>query len=160
MALATESELVQNAALGALVLWAFTDEFCDQKRRQEGPPLTYLLPVLPMVMHEETVLSIYRRHFDGGLLLAIADDRTMTLDLQERMEAMTPQTMQSLNLAFGVGLLTYRNDVGQVWSNRRNLSSVSRGDEIKPMIAAAERLGYWFATIRIEQLCSYLRIRF
>jgi len=146
--------------LGAVVLSAFTVEFCDQKRRQAGPPLPYLLPVLPMVMHEETVTNIYRRHFDGGLLLAIAEDRTLTLELQERMEAMMPQTMRALNVAFSAGLLSYREDAGQIWAESRHLPNLPRSEEIKPLIAAATRLGYWFSTISIEQLCSYLRIRF
>ncbi|HVU16611.1 MAG TPA: three component ABC system middle component [Candidatus Didemnitutus sp.] len=160
MTLATEAELVQNAALGAVVLSAFTVEFYDQRRRQAGPPLPYLLPVLPMVMHEETVTSIYRRHFDGGLLLAIAEDRTLTLELQERMETMMPQTMQALNVAFSSKLLTYRGDTGQVWAESRHLPNLPRGEESKPLIAAATRLGYWFSTISIDQLCAYLRIRF
>lgn len=160
MTLATEAELVQNSALGAVILWAFTNEFCDQQRRVAGPPLAYLLPVLPMVMHEDTVTSIYRRHFDGGLLLALAEDRTLTLELQERMEAMAPQTMKALNVAFGAGLLTYRHDTGQIWSERRSIPGISKSEEVKPLIASAERLGYWFSTIRMDQLCSYLRIRF
>jgi len=41
MTLTTEAELVQNPALGALALWAFTAEFFAQTKRQYGPTMPY-----------------------------------------------------------------------------------------------------------------------
>jgi len=160
MTLTQEAELVQNAALGAVVLWAFSNEYCDQKLRRSGPPLPYLLPVLPMVFHAETVENISRRHFDGGLLLALAENRTLTLDLNERVQNFAPQTMKALNLAFATGLLSYNRESGEIWAERRGIPSLGKSPEIKPIIASAERLGYWFSTIGIDQLCSYLHLKF
>jgi len=158
--LTAEAELVQNPALGALTLWAFTAEFFGQSGRQRGPTLPLTLPVLPMVLHEETVECIHNRHFDGGLFLALADNRTLTLDLQERMEAMAPQTMRALNLAFATNLLTYARQSGELRPKRLTPPIRPQQVEIRHLLATAERLGYWFCTINVEQICSYLRIRF
>lgn len=160
MTLTTEAELVQNPALGALVLWAFTAEFYGQTQRARGPALPLALPILPMVLHEETVESIYNRHFDGGLMLALADNRTLTLDLQERMEAMAQQTMRALNLGFATNLLTYDRGTGELRPKRMTPPVRPAQAEVRKMISAAERLGYWFCKINLDQLCSYLHIRF
>lgn len=160
MTLTTEAEIVQNPALGALALWAFTAEFYAQAHRQRGPTMPLALPVLPMVLHEETVECIHNRHFDGGLFLALADNRTLTLDLQERMEAMTPQTMQALNLGFATNLLSFDREGGEIRPRRLTVPVRPQQAEVRDILAASQRLGYWFCTINIEQLCSYLRIRF
>ena len=160
MTLTTEAELVQNPALGALALWAFTAEFFAQTKRQHGPTMPLALPVLPMVLHEETVECIHNRHFDGGLFLALADNRTLTLDLQERMEAMAPQTMQALNLAFATNLLSFDRETGELRPKRLTAPVRPQQSEVRDILAASQRLGYWFCTINIEQICSYLRIRF
>ncbi len=160
MTLTTEAEIVQNPALGALALWAFTAEFYAQAQRQRGPTMPLALPILPMVLHEETVECIHNRHFDGGLFLALADNRTLTLDLQDRMEAMTPQTMQALNLGFATNLLSYDRESGEIRPRRLTAPVRPLQPEVRDILAASQRLGYWFYTINIEQLCSYLRIRF
>lgn len=160
MTLTTEAELVQNPALGALALWAFTAKFYGQTRRTRGPALPLALPVLPMVWHEETVESIYNRHFDGGLLLALADDRTLTLDLQARMEAMASQSLRALNLGFATNLLTYDRATGELRPKRMTPPVRPPEPEVRKMILAAERLGHWFCNINLDQLCSYLRIQF
>ena len=160
MTLTTEAELVQNPALGALALWAFTVEYFSQTQRRRGPALPLVLPVLPMTLHQETVDSIHNRHFDGGLLLALADNRTLTLDLQERMEAMMPQTMLALNLGFATNLLALDRESGELRPKRMTPPVRQVQPEVKRMISAAERLGYWFCTMNTDQLCSYLRIRF
>ncbi|MDP2138561.1 MAG: DUF6521 family protein [Candidatus Didemnitutus sp.] len=160
MSLATEADLVQNPALGAALLHTFTLEYCEQNRNKSGPPITHLLPVLPMLLHEETVQELYRRHYEGGLLLALSENRTLTIGLQERMQSTVPRTMRALNLALAAGLLTYDPVEDQVRVAAKTRAEFSSGAETKPMHAAATRLGYWFATVRIEQLCSYLRIKF
>jgi hypothetical protein len=160
MTLTTEAEIVQNPALGALALWAFTAEFYAQAGRRRGPTMPLTLPVLPMVLHEETVECMHNRHFDGGLFLALAENRTLTLDLQERMEAMTPQTMQALNLGFATNLLSFDRESGELRPARLTPPVRPQGPEVRDILATSQRLGYWFYTINIEQLCSYLRIRF
>ena len=48
-----EYEIVQNPALGACVLWQYTDGFTEATGRQRGPSLVEAMPVLPLVFHEE-----------------------------------------------------------------------------------------------------------
>ena len=159
MQLATEAELVQNSALSAALVWAFTLEFCGQTRQERGPLLPLALPVLPMTLHQETVESLHRRNYDGGLDLALAENRTLTIDLQERMQAMLPQTMRALDVAFATGLLTYVRANGELRPIRKTDPFRTDSEEVRRMVNTATRLGYWFATINPERLGSLLRIR-
>ncbi|OAI41605.1 hypothetical protein AYO41_05370 [Verrucomicrobia bacterium SCGC AG-212-E04] len=159
MSLATEAELVQNSGVGAALVWAFTLKFYDQTDQARGPLLPLILPVLPMTFHQETVDALYRRNFDGGLDLGLAENRTLTIDLQERTQAMLPQTMQALNIAFATGLLTYLRPEGELRPVRRTAPFRSDSEELRRMLSTATRLGYWFATINSERLGSLLRIR-
>lgn len=159
MQLATEAELVQNSALSAALIWAFTLEFCGQARHKSGPVLPLALPVLPMALHQETVESLHRRNYDGGLDLALAENRTLTIDLQERMQAMLPQTMCALDVAFATGLLTYVRETGELRPVRKTNPFRTDSEEVRRMLNTATRLGYWFCTINHERLGSLLRIR-
>lgn len=159
MPLATEAELVQNSALGAALVWAFTLEFYGQTKQERGPLLPLALVVLPMTFHQETVEALHRRNYDGGLDLALAENRTLTIDLQERVQAMLPQTMQSLNVGFASGLITYLRENGELRPVRKTDPFRTDSEEVRRMLSTSTRLGYWFATINPERIGSLLRIR-
>ncbi len=159
MPLSTEAELVQNSALSAALVWAFTLEFFGQTRKERGPILPLALPVLPMTLHQETVESLHGRNYDGGLDLALAENRTLTIDLQERMQAMLPQTMRALDVAFATGLITYDRATGELRPVRKTDPFGTDSEELRRMLNTATRLGYWFATINPERIGSLLRIR-
>ena len=160
MRLETEAELIQNSALGAALLWAFTAEFVGAAQQSRGPTLPLALLVLPMALHQETMLSLHSRNYDGGLDLALAENRTLTVDLQERMRAMEPQTMVALNVAFGSGLLTYEREQGELRIARKTNPFDTDSVEVRRMLNTARRLGYWFCVINPQRLGALLRIRF
>lgn len=152
-----EPEIIQNDGIAAVVLWAFVNEYCVYK--PEGTNILWLMPLLPLAFHKDTVDSICNRHFDGGILLSLTQDRTLTLGLQERMEAMATQTLAALNVALASRLVALDK-------SRRNVISLRRtppfacGPNIKPLIATAERLGYWLGNSPEDMVVSLLKIRF
>lgn len=160
MRLRHEAELVQNHSLGATLQWDFAYEFYKQAGRQSGPQLPLFLPVLPITMHQDSVEQLHRRQFSGGLHLALAENRTLVVDLQERIETMADATMKSLNICFGSGALAYDASTGEVKPLSSPAKVPTTTDEVKAMRHTARRLGHWFHAIGLEQLCSLLRIRF
>jgi hypothetical protein len=159
MKLESEAELVQNPALCALVICTFVTEFFGQSKKLKGPTIPFVLPVLPMVMHGETVETLARRRYSGGLHLALSENKTLVLDLQERMEAATELTLSALNICFASSLLGYDQSNGQVIP-KKGIGFQSVSEEVRDMINTSNRLGYWFSTINSDQLCSMLRIHF
>ena len=160
MNLTAEVELVQNTGLGALSLWAFTNEFCGEMKRRRGPPLPLGAIVLPMIFHEETLEAIRNRHFEGGLFTALAQHRSIGLELQERVESMLPQTMSALNLCFASALLSFSHERGELHAIRRTEPFAPQAESTRRIMAGAARLGYWFSTINTARLCSLLQVRF
>lgn len=159
MKLESEAELVQNPALCALVICTFAFEFFGESKKLKGPTIPFVLPILPMVIHWETVEALARRHYIGGLHLALTENKTLILDLQERMEVATGLTMSALNICFASGLLGYDQESGQLIP-KKGIGFQTASTEVREMINTSKRLGYWFSTINAEQLCSMLRIHF
>jgi hypothetical protein len=159
MKLESEAELVQNPAICALVICTFVTEFYGQSKKLKGPAFPFVLPILPMVIHKETVEALARRRYIGGLHLALAENKTLIVDLQERMEISTELTLSSLNICFASGLIGYDQERGQLIPKKR-IGFQTESEEVREMINTANRLGYWFSTINAEQLCSMLRIHF
>ncbi len=160
MNLTSEVELVQNAGLGALALWAFCNEYQQSQDEVAGPELQLSMFVLPMVFHEETLEAIRNRRYDGGLFLALAQHRDIGIELQERTEAMLPLTMAALNFAFASKLLTFRRQSGRLESMRKTEPYTLGAEPSRQMVSASKRLGFWFATINTPQICSLLNLQF
>jgi len=154
-----EYRLVQNPALGSLCLWAFARRYWEDKKREAGAPMVLAPCVLPVTFHRETVDLLYRRHFDGGLLNALADDRAFPAALQQRMENMLDQTFEALNVGFAVGLFTLDHS-NQTLIPGRLTRPVFQDDRLcRQMLDTAERLAHWFVIYPLGQICSYLRIQ-
>ncbi len=154
-----EYSIVQNYALGALALWNFSYEFYKNSENKQGPTLPLLMLVLPMVLHKETVLSIYTRQKEGGFYRAITENKIIQVGLQQRMEAMSEKTLRSLNLAFASDILGYNKSNTQIIPKQKPPSASMYNDETNKIIRASQRLGYWFAELSLEQICLYLKIR-
>lgn len=155
-----EYEIVQNDALAALILWQFVASFYEERHGQSGPTLPLLMPVLALIFNKETAESLYKRKIEGGLYRAIAEDRTIPVGLQYRMEVMSNQTFQGLNIAFASGLLNYLKEKCELIPVRTTPPFKIADRDTRIMLGSAKRLGIWFASLEIDQLCVLLKVRF
>lgn len=154
-----EYAIMQNPCLGATCLWSFVHEYWTQKKEAEGPFLGLVNCVLPLALHRESAKALHARRFQGGLLNALADDRSLTVGLQDRMEAMSNQTFEALQMAFAADLLQLQIGDFTLTPVRRTLPSFNKPVPVAEMLATAGRLGFWFANMPLDQICNYLRIR-
>lgn len=153
-----ECDIVQNQALGALSIWAFTLEYFKKKNQTEGPAIPILMPLLPAVMHETTLKSLCRRSFDGGLYKAVTEDRTLTVGLQQRMKLMADQTFEAISLGILSGLLRYDDETSQLFPLRKTPPFTILTGFTSDLINGSKRLGYWFSSMKLDQICLVLRI--
>lgn len=156
----TEHDIIQNIGIGAFSLWQFTSSYQNATNFEKGPRLPIVMPVLPILFHKDSVEAIYNRHFEGGLFNALSEHRDLPAGLQQRMQAMSSQTFESLNLAFSTKLLSYDRELNQIVTAKKTKPFMMFNEEIKKMIQGANRLGYWFSSLSFEQICLYLNIRF
>jgi len=154
-----EHDIVQNEALGALAVWSFAAQFFKAKGRTVGVPVPLAMIVLPIVHHHESVESLSTRNFDGGLFSALNDNRGLFAGLQDRMRAMSNQSLSALNVALAARLLEYDRESCGLTPLRASEPKEVMTEDISRILATAKRLGYWTAQIGGPQLLNILGVR-
>lgn len=144
-----EYEIMQNPALGANALWAFTQGFISRSQEELHPlTLWHLISVLPLVLHDTSRKIIIKRRESSGLR-SILDRDTASLvaknetifNINHRLRAMEDRTFRSINVAIACKLITleegyFTSDVP--YKIPKNIS-----EETKAVLKAAHKLGVW-----------------
>lgn len=154
-----EYRVMQNPALGSLCLWAFIKRYWNESGRATGVSLALLPSVLPLTFHRETVQLLHARRFNGGLLNALADDRTFPVGLQARMEDMLEQTYKALNVGFAAQLFTLETKEHTLVPTVLTRPQFNDSPLHRKMFATAERLAHWYRVYPLGQICGYLQVR-
>jgi len=156
-----EQRVVQNTGLAAEVIWQAVHEAFEANGRTQGVslPLTFL--VLPLTFHRRTAKILASKTQPGAIYKALADDREVTVGLQERMQAMSERTFHALSIGFQTGLLRLDQDqTRQLIPGRRTPPVAHVIDEVKIMFNAARRVGQALSEMTVVQLSAHLNIRF
>ncbi|MBO6515450.1 MAG: hypothetical protein JJ975_02770 [Bacteroidia bacterium] len=156
----SDYHIIQNVGIGAVVLHKFVKSYHAAQHKLKGPNLALSIPVLPIVYNQRFLEAICNRNKEGGFYNALSDFRDLPAGLQERMESMSDQTFEALNLTFANKMLTYNKELNELLPIDRARKPKVVNDDIKKMIRGADRLGYWFSSLSFEQLCIYLKISF
>src|SRR6478609_9733423 len=83
-----EQRVVQNTGLAAEAIWQAVHEAYEARGRTEGVALPLSFLILPLTFHQRTAKALASKTQPGALYKALADEREITLGLQERMQAM------------------------------------------------------------------------
>jgi hypothetical protein len=155
-----EQKFIQNTALGAHLLWVAAKECYEQNERRSGVSFPLIFLILPLVFHRSTAKALFNKKRPGALFKAISENREIPLGLQKRMEGFAEQTLSSLNMCVSSRLLYIdteeQMEIVPLKSSRMDYS----GYETKMVINATKRVGQCFSELNLEQICSYLNIRF
>lgn len=158
-----EFEIIQNNILGAHLLF----EFCKSYYKSENnryPKLYILFLVLPILYNKETVELIFQRKFKHGSFMKSLDEKgNLFFDIQYRMEELAPKTLKSLNIAFASGILQYSPLNNSIIFNPESKLSYQLkllNKDYQNKILAAKRLGFWFSSLKNEELIMYLNVKF
>ena len=156
-----EQQVVQNPGLGAEALWHAVSEAYEGKDRGEGMPLLMAFIVLPLAFHRRSANALASKVKPGALYKAVASDREITIGLQERMEALSERTLQSLSVAFSTGLLLLDHaETPQLIPGRKSPPVAHVTEEVKTLLAAAKRVGQAIAELPPAQIATHLNIQF
>lgn len=154
-----ECEIVQNAALGSVLLWRFASGF--QGTAHAGAPLPLLFLVLPICFQRTSLDSVARTRRNSGLALFVArlgEVREDLLAIHTRALALRQLSTDSLVVGVSAGLLTL--DYRQAFVRANTRSDPILPERLKPMWDAAERLGHWCATVSLSQTATLLKVNF
>lgn len=155
-----EVDVVQNAALGAALLWHFGVSY--QERASSAPPLMPLtFVVLPVCLHGQTLEILLSTRKNSGLALFAAklgETRENLIAVHARALALRALSLQSLSIGVQAGLLSVDYASATVRSN--DVRSPGLPERIKPIWEAAGRFGYWCASLQLRQIASLLKVDF
>lgn len=156
-----EQQVVQNPGLGAEALWHAVSTTYQENNRTEGFPLLLAFIVLPLVFHRRSAIALASKTKPGALFKAIACDREITIGFQERMQALSDRTLQSLSIAFATDLLLLDSaEEPQLIPGIKTPPVVHVTEEVKTLLAAAKRIGQAISEIPKTQIATHLNIQF
>jgi hypothetical protein len=156
-----EQRIVQNTGLGAEIIWQAVMESYESNDRIFGVPFPLAFLVLPLTFHRRTATALAKKTKPGAIYKALAEDREITIGLQERMESLADRTLQSLSIGFSTGLLEYYNSKEHhIYPGRKSPPINHVTDNVKSIMNAAKRVGQAFSELSIVQLSKNLGIRF
>ena len=155
-----EHDIIQNIGIGALALHRFTNKYFSEKENLQGPSLALSMPVLPILFHKESLNNISSKRFEGGFFNALSAYRELPAGLQQKMQSMSKQSFQALNLAYQSKLLTYNKELNEILPIETKVTFEHYNEDIRQILRGADRLGFWFASLPFEQICINLKITF
>lgn len=148
--------LVQNPALGALLLWTFGRSY-QQEAIGKTPQLPAFFLVLPMVYHAATLKHITSTYPSSGLVQVakkLGEERELLIAIHGRAMKMRDLTLASVATGISSTLLHLDYKTGYVRSNEAR--PPRSPERLKYHISGAEKLGRWFARLTPEQPFSLL----
>lgn len=155
-----EAEVVQNAVLGAALIWRFGLGY--QEKSGEIPhsvPLSFI--VLPICLHYRSLEEVASTRKASGLALfasKLAKSREDLLSVNSRAKAMRSLTLQSLGIAVQSGLTALDYKHATVRANQVKTPFVA--ERIKRHWDAANRFGYWCAGLHLRDITTLLKLEF
>jgi len=162
--LAREAQNIQNPALGAAILWRFCCGYTETHPESGLPRLPLLFLVLPIVLHQATAEFLRRTRRSSGLRAFAAkfgdaqvSKQDLLLQINERAVRWRVLSLQSIELA-AAGHLIHVSDGGEVIPLSR---TKARGlpDEVKQLLADAEKLGAWCGELTLHEVTTTLKVR-
>jgi Family of unknown function (DUF6521) len=153
----TPAEIVQNDALGAVILWRAVDAYGHEA--PSGMPLLLCGPVLSLVFQKESCDEIAKRQRLGGFFRLVSEKPAVIVGLEEQVQESVDQMWSSLNIAMAVGLVTFEASAKSLLAKPNGFSQRSAPTDVRHKLYAAERLGLWFASSGMAQTCDLLQLR-
>ncbi|MBB4231019.1 three component ABC system middle component [Rhizobium mongolense] len=148
--------LVQNPALGALLLWRFGKSY-QEERLVEPAQLQAFFVVLPLLYHAPTLNRIRSTYESSGLsqfTKKLSEERELLISVQERSLKMRELTLSSIGAAISSGLMTLSYDTGRLRSNEARPPRPP--ERLKHHVAGADKLGRWFGRLSLDQAFALL----
>jgi len=156
-----EVYLVQNPAVGAILMWEFVKGFTRQSAGK-SPEMPLLFIVLPIVFNETLRTAMSGTKPSSGLRLFTAKfskDQEVLLALQRRMLMLRPTSLSSFSIGIESGLLTLDVTTATVGCTIKQYPPKTQLS-IRELGKHADKLGAWCGLLTLLEVQAALRIGF
>lgn len=158
-----EIYLVQNPAIGAVILWRFVFGYYNAETENRSVPLPLLFLVLPIIFRADLRAVIESTNKSSGLQkvsekLFRTRSADLFCDLQNSAEQYRNITLVAIKIALGAKLinLSYKTAMVTLIQDKKNKIPKSADDLLK----SAEKLGMWCSSLSLHEISSLLKVRF
>jgi Family of unknown function (DUF6521) len=164
--LARETRNVQNAALGACLLWRFACGYIAAHKTGDRPPLQLLFVVLPLLLHSTTAQVVKSTHKASGLRAFAAKfseskavKQDLLLAIHDRVLRHRGLTLDSVQVALAKhSILIDAEGFILPLSEARAVAGIP--DEIRQLMRDAEKVGVWCSQLTLHEVATILKVRF
>lgn len=164
--LTRETRHVQNAALGATLIWRFSCGYAENQKTAEPPPIPLAFIVLPLLFHRDTCDLITHTQTRSNLATFVekfsrpeVSQSDVLLSLHGRVVAMRFLSRQSFQAAICARLITIIPSQG-TFAPLSSASPSGVATSVRPMLGAAERLGTWCSNLTLFEVSTALKVDF
>lgn len=148
--------LVQNPALGALLLWRFGKSYQEECLVEVAQFHSFFV-VLPLLYHAQTLAHIRSTNQSSGLsqfAKKLGDERELLIGVQSRALKMRDLTLSSIATGISSGVLHLDYGSGRLRSN--DARPPKEPERLRYHVAGADKLGHWFGRMPLSQAFSLL----
>lgn len=156
-----EVYLVQNPALGAVLIWRFVEGY-QQDDRSKRPVLPLLFMVVPILFSQPLLLQLSATRLSSGLRLFAAKfskNQDELVSIQRRMIGLREVSLSGLSMAVECGLLHVDHQSALVEATSKRLPK-DVSERIRTLADQAKKLGAWCSTMTLHEIQAALRIGF
>jgi hypothetical protein len=157
-----EAQLVQNTALGGVLIWQFVRAFANNADRGCQLPLCFIvLPILFQHATRDAAESTSSASSMSKFVEKFERNREQLLAIHGRMVALRSLTLRSVQLACNRELIAIdASDATVIPLRSAALPARQKPERLRKMLRAAEKLGVWVAPQPISNISSALRVYF
>ncbi|CAN7423980.1 three component ABC system middle component [Mesorhizobium caraganae] len=148
--------LVQNPALGALLLWRFGKSY-QEECVIDAAQLHSFFVILPLLYHAPTLEHIRSTYVSSGLsqfAKKLSEERELLISVQTRALKMRELTLWSIGTGISSGILHLAYDTAKLRSNEAR--PPKEPERLKNHMTGADKLGRWFGRLSPEQAFALL----
>ncbi len=161
-----ETQLVQNPALGAGIVWRLSVGYRENHRTHGHLPLPLAFLAIPLLYHSETHRIIQSTQRRTGLRAFVdkckapKENRSdLIFGLHDRSRHFRPLTWSSLRIAVETCLVSVDPATAMIvptsTTEPRGLPSDTRSH-----LRNASKIGAWFSELTVYEVSTILRVRF
>ena len=156
----SQTSEVQNAALGAGLVWRTAAGYQQQREDFAGLPFTHLFLVLPLLLFEDTAQHVKSTNPSSGLLKFVSKiSPDVLLGVHSRVDRLRELSLASFRIGLLCGLVQLDTSTGAVMSLRKTMPDVYDAGT-RELLRSADRLGHWFGATTPHELSVHLKVRF
>jgi hypothetical protein len=157
-------DILQNPTIGVIAIHSFIIGYNNVAKHKEGkndfPSLNQLFYILPIIYDINAMKSV-----KNELYTTLTENKTLTLELEERARKMSGQTFESLNLGFSKLIFKLKSENFTVEVNEEYNKALLdmmkiRVQSLRDIQIYSKRLGNIFAKKDEKRLQIDLKIRF